>query len=315
MLLQPLRDIRDNHVCAMLSTAHGEVLAALADGKVMIFNSTHSFAEPEKICSEFTGEHGEIVAMHYLDVPQLLVMGFHRGKVHVYSCPGGIRDSLLSDQKPYCTQLRIAASLHSLHCHLSPSDTFTASSGSVVEVWCGTGSSSVEVWAYTLTPSIHWVPGHVMEREETLISVCGQLVTAQSSKKFSIKQMCANSDTSCVVALLHQPGSRAGSLALIDAASKSLLRCLSCSTIPGVCVYFNGRFYLFSDSHSSFLSLPPLQCPHLHCLPLSWCWAPTKASSTCSTGSTSVQAPPPVWRRDTLRHCTHTTRACTHLSA
>ena len=203
----------------------------------MIFNTenkTHSFIEPEKDCSEFTGKHGGIVAMHYLHIPKLLVMGFDCGKVHVYSCQGSIQDSLTSQQDHYCSHLKDGATLRSLLCCLTPSTTSSGSSSSVMEVWCGTCSSSVVVWEYSLTPSLCWIRDDHVDRIESVIPVCSEAHVL--SKMFTTKELKLSADLSCVVALLHQPGSHVSSLALIDVSTKSLLRCLTCN-ISGVCAH------------------------------------------------------------------------------
>ena len=236
--MQLLWEVGGSSVCCVHTTTEGVVLAALADGRVMIFNTvkkTRSFIEPEKDCSQSTGGHGDIVAMHSLLNPQLLVMGFSSGKVHVYNCQGGIQDSLVDCQDHYCSHLSNDTSLHSLLCILVPSSPSSGDSGGstdVMEVWCGTSSSSVVIWEYSLTSNLRWVRGDHIERTESVVPVCKK--EHASSKKFTAKNLKFNADANCVVALLHQPHSQVSSLALINAANKTLLHCLTCRNISGV---------------------------------------------------------------------------------
>ena len=176
------------------------------------------------MCSEFAEEHGEIVALQYLPQPQLLVMGFDMGKVHIYHCPESIRDTITSNMKQYCAHLIDVSSLYSIRCLLSPS-------GGSLEVWCGTDCSAVEVWSFQLRPGMKWVAGMV-DKEELIIPI--HLPSA--SRNITVKQMQLNYDSTCVVALLHQPGSHLSSLTFIDVASKTILQSVNCGRVSGVCV-------------------------------------------------------------------------------
>ena len=224
--LQPLWEIRNNRVCVLHCTSDGVMLAALANGRVMVFdtNGTRSFNEPEKVCSEFTEEHGEVIAMQYLSQPKLLVMGFDRGKVHIYSCPESIRDTLTSSKRQYCSQLVDSSSLYSIQCL-----PLSSSLGDTMEVWCGTDSSTVEVWCYKLRPDMEWVNGTV-KREESVIPIC----LPSASRHVTIKQMEVNNNSTYIVALLHQPGSQLSSLAFISVMSKTVVKYIRCGRISGV---------------------------------------------------------------------------------
>jgi hypothetical protein len=262
METKSLWNVGASSVCVVHTTAEGLVLAALADGRVMVFNmanKTRFFFEPDKTCSKLTGRHSEITAMDSLSNPLLLLIGFACGKVHIYSLKDSVQDSLMSYEDHHCSLLPcIPPSLHSLVSLFTPG---SARGSGVLSVWCGTSSSSVVVLDYPLSPSTLWRLSHDLDRACSIVPV----TTVSSSREFTAKELRFSADGTCVLALLHQPSSQTSSLALMDTSNKTLLHFVTCSNIsvsslaltPTTLVLgtYEGLVHLFS--WPEFLSSPP----------------------------------------------------------
>lgn len=215
----------------MHATEDGLVLAALVDGRVMVYNmenKTRFFFKSNETCSD---RHSEIVAMCSLFKPKLLLMGFACGKLHVYKWQKSLKDYLLSHHDHHCTQLASNLSIHSLIGLHAPS--ISGNSVDILSVWFGTSSSTVVIWEYSLIPDLYWGLHNDIEKVESVVSVCAEELVS-TSNVFTAKTLMLSSDKSCVVALLHQRGSQVSSFAVIDVATKTLLHYITCKDMEGL---------------------------------------------------------------------------------
>ena len=232
LLLQSLLNAGDSSVCVVHTTADGVVLAALADGQVMIFkttNKTRSFFKPDKTCLECTRDNSEIVAMQSVDTPKLLVIGFACGKAYIYSYQDSIQEAPIPH---YCSHLSTGLSLHSLLCFCMPSGPCTDIKDGVLEVWYGTSSSLVVIKECSLSPNLHSKTHHHTQVVRA-VPVC-TAEHASTSKEYTAKELRMSADMSYVVALLHQKGSQVSSLALINTESKTLFHHITCNDSSGM---------------------------------------------------------------------------------
>ena len=207
-------------MCVVHTIANGLVLAALADGQVLVFNLARKlrfFIRPDKTCSKLTGSHSEIVAMCSLSSPPFILMGFSCGKIHVYSWSNGAEDSLKSSEGHHCTHLphnQGSLSLQSLLCFHSHS---SSSGGDVLSVWCGTTASSLVVLEYPLTPATLWGLCHDTQRVSSTVQL------RSDGPEFTAKELRLSHDELFVLTLLHQPGSQSSTIAIVDTSSKTPL--------------------------------------------------------------------------------------------
>ena len=232
MFLQSLWSVGPSSVCVVHATTGGLVLAALADGKVMVFNTanrTRFFFQPAQTCSEQHGKYSEIVAMSSLPSPPFLLMGFACGRVHVYSWSEGVNEVLRSPGDHHCTSIPRIRTISPLHSLLSLHTASGDGGKSVLSVWCGTSASSLVVLDYPLTPNTVWGLQRDVERVTSVVP----LTNGATSHEFTAKELKLSGDGTCVLALLHQPGSQSSSLALVDCSQKTLLRLVTCDMSGG----------------------------------------------------------------------------------
>ena len=191
----------------------------------MVFNmanKTRFFIQPAKTCSELNGKHSEIVAMSSLGSPPFLLMGFACGRVHVHSWKDSVAECLRSQEDHHCT--RIPHSHRSLHSILSLHTASGDGGDGVLSVWCGTSASTLVALDYPLTPSTFWGLQHDVERHCSVVP----LKSGSASHEFTAKELRLSADKSCILALLHQPGTQNSSLAVIDTSQKTLLQLVTC---------------------------------------------------------------------------------------
>lgn len=135
-------------------TSGGDVLVGCGDGMLILFSSFSSRFVPSQMCSRGEEHHGEVVGLYYHARSKLLVVGFAGetgvscGRVHIHKCTQDIRSGLTSQWRRYCCPLTDDLPLCVLEC-VSPSD-------SVLEVWCGSNNSNVEVWTIPVKSDVMW---------------------------------------------------------------------------------------------------------------------------------------------------------------
>ena len=167
--------------------------------------------------TELNGKHSEIVAMSSLGSPPFLLMGFACGRVHVHSWKDSVAECLRSQEDHHCTC--IPHSHRSLHSILTLHTASGDDNDGVLSVWCGTSASTLVALDYPLTPSTFWGLQHDVERH------CSVVALRSGS---ALHKLRLSADKSCILALLHQPGTQNSSLAVIDTSQKALLQLLTC---------------------------------------------------------------------------------------
>ena len=229
--LQSIWSVGPSSVCVVHSTAQGLVLAAQADGQVMVFNmanKTRFTIQPSEKCSQLHGKHSEIVAISSLSSPPFLLMGFACGRVHVYSWRGSVAECLQFPEDHYCTRIpHTHDNLSPLHSLLSlhTAGVGDGSSEGALSVWCGTSTSSIVVLDYHLNPTTVWDLEHEVKRVCSIVPLRNRDSTSQEC---TAKDLQLSADKACVLALLHQPGSQSSSIAVIDSSQKTLLHQVTC---------------------------------------------------------------------------------------
>ena len=266
-LLQSLWSAGNISVCAVHMTTDGVVLAALGDGRIMIFNTalkTRSFIEPDKNCSSCNRTLSEIAAIHSLSSLGLLAIGFTCGQIQVCSYQETIQDSL---DVHCCIHLAAGLSLHSLLCISSPSTGASSSDRSDLSVWCGTSSSSVVICELSLTAGQPW-GAREHSQNVTSVSVCEEHA---STAVFTAKELKLSTDMGTVVALLHQPRSQVSSLALIDTATKTLLLYVTCDKMSGECNMHTAAVKITLYEVYKYVPLRLIRLSHDNTSPLHTC--------------------------------------------
>lgn len=224
-------------VCVVHSLVGGVVLAAMATGDVMVYNTvkkTRAFLQLDTNCSKETGTHSEIVAMTSTESPPFLLIGFSCGRLHVYSGLA-VLDGLISEDTHHCSRLpqvseasfslRSLLSLHTLTSH----DGGGGGGEGVLSVWCGTSASTIIVLDYPVSLSAaatnSWgLHGDGIRR----ISMIDLGSEDDANQEFTAKEMKLSHDRRNAVAVLHRSGSQCSTLALLDVSNKSLLHIISC---------------------------------------------------------------------------------------
>ena len=228
LVVQTLGELKNQHVSALHMTADRDILVGCADGKVILFDSTGTkmISDPASSCFP-DYHHGEIIGLYHDVEGKLLVIGFSSGNVHIKKCTDGIRNCLVNQRKDFCSSISDRLQLHALEC-------ISSQSISVLEIWCGSEESKIEVWSLPerecLTPTLDTVS---QQRQITTVQT-GH--TTIGERGMAVKQMKPGTGLceSKMVALLHKQNTTV--IVFVDMTSKIIEKTVQCNLSGKFCL-------------------------------------------------------------------------------
>ncbi len=219
--------IRNNPVIALHHSTDGHIFVALTDGSLTLYDKDRFkyTTQPAQSCHTPQLPHGDIVRMFYDPRSLLLVVGFASGRLHIEKCTQGVAKSIsgVTPWRKFCGGLACKDELKSMECIVSQGS-------SRLDIWCGTATSSIEVWSLEIDSSDTWGTDTV-EGCRTVSNVrVPELVVPDGSYRGSMG-VClrVSEDQSKMMVYIKSPGlSRASShVTIMDVATKAPIKSFS----------------------------------------------------------------------------------------